>query len=70
LIPPGWLDFCVKISIIGLDLSPDRRLMLFKEAMRYTPRFRFQVVMETFKSSKSLGQIVKTLAIDIKDLSE
>ena len=27
----------------------------------YTPRFKFQVVMETFKSSKPIGQIAKSL---------
>ena len=37
-----------------------------KEAMMsikkgYTPRFKFQVVMETFKSSKPIGQIAKSL---------
>jgi len=32
-----------------------------KEAKRYTPRFKFQVVMETFKSSKPIGQIARPI---------
>jgi hypothetical protein len=52
LPPPKWLVFRDTIGIIGRDLSPVRRLMMSKEAKRYTPRFKFQVVMETLKSSK------------------
>jgi transposase-like protein len=37
--------------------------MMSKETKRYTPRFKFQVVMETFKSSKPIGQIAKAYGV-------
>ena len=33
--------------------------MFNKHAKRYTPRFKFQVIMEVIKSSKPIGQIAR-----------
>jgi transposase-like protein len=63
LIPPRELVFRDTIGIIGWALSPVRRLMMPKTTKRYTPRFKFQVVMETFKSSKPIGQIAKAFGV-------
>jgi transposase-like protein len=38
-------------------------MMMSKEAKRYTPRFKFQVVMETFKSSKPIGRIARAYGV-------
>jgi len=37
--------------------------MSVKHGKRYTPRFKFQVVMETLKSSKAIGQIAKAYGV-------
>jgi transposase-like protein len=34
-----------------------------KTGKRYTPRFKFQVVMETLNSSKTIGQIAKAYGV-------
>ncbi len=34
-----------------------------KYGKRYTPRFKFQVVMETIKSSKTIGQIARAYGV-------
>lgn len=34
-----------------------------KHGKRYTPRFKFQVVMETIKSSKTIGQIARAYGV-------
>ena len=34
-----------------------------KQGKRYTPRFKFQVIMETLNSSKSIGQIAKAYGV-------
>ena len=34
-----------------------------KTTKRYTPRFKFQVVMETLKSAKTTGQIAKAYGV-------
>jgi transposase len=60
LTPPGELVFRDIIGIIGWVVSPVRRLMMSnKQGKRYTPRFKFQVVMETLNSTKTIGQIAK-----------
>jgi len=38
-------------------------MMSSKHGKRYTPRFKFQVVMETIKSSKTLGQIPRAYGV-------
>ena len=37
--------------------------MSVKHGKRYTPRFKFQVVMETLRSSKAIGQIAKAYGV-------
>jgi len=37
--------------------------MLFSVDPNYTPQFKFQVVMETFRSSKTIGQIAKAFRV-------
>lgn len=37
--------------------------MSSKHGKRYTPRFKFQVVMETIKSSKAIGQIARAYGV-------
>jgi transposase len=37
--------------------------MSSKHGKRYTPRFKFQVVMETIKSSKTIGQIARAYGV-------
>ena len=37
--------------------------MSVKHGKRYTPRFKFQVVMETLKSTKAIGQIAKAYGV-------
>ena len=37
--------------------------MTVKTGKRYTPRFKFQVVMETLRSSKAIGQIAKAYGV-------
>jgi len=37
--------------------------MSSKYGKRYTPRFKFQVVMETIRSSKTIGQIAKAYGV-------
>jgi len=37
--------------------------MSSKTGKRYTPRFKFQVVMETLKSDKTMGQIAKAYGV-------
>ena len=34
-----------------------------RQGKRYTPRFKFQVVMETLRSSKAIGQIAKAYGV-------
>ncbi|MDH4219378.1 MAG: transposase [Candidatus Aminicenantes bacterium] len=34
-----------------------------KNTKRYTPRFKFQVVMETLRSTKPIGQIAKAYGV-------
>lgn len=34
-----------------------------KHAKRYTPRFKFQVIMEVIKSSKPIGQIARAYGV-------
>jgi transposase-like protein len=44
--------------------SPEWRLeMSNKHAKRYTPRFKFQVVMEVIKSFKPIGQIARAYGV-------
>jgi transposase len=62
LTPPGELVFRDIIGIIGWELSPVRRLMMSNKK-GYTPRFKFQVVMETLRSSKPIGQIAKAYGV-------
>jgi len=38
-------------------------MMSNKYGKRYTPRFKFQVVMETIKSSKTIGQIARAYGV-------
>jgi transposase-like protein len=38
-------------------------MMSLKEAKRYTPRFKFQVIMEVVKGSKTIGQIVRAYGV-------
>jgi transposase len=40
--------------------------MSVKHGKRYTPRFKFQVVMETLRSSKAIGQIAKVYGVQKK----
>ncbi len=37
--------------------------MSSKHGKRYTPRFKFQVVMETIKSRKAIGQIARAYGV-------
>lgn len=37
--------------------------MSVKHGKRYTPRFKFQVVIETLRSSKAIGQIAKAYGV-------
>ena len=37
--------------------------MSVKQGKRYTPRFKFQVVMEVLKSSKPIGQIARAYSV-------
>jgi len=37
--------------------------MSVKHGKWYTPRFKFQVVMETLSSSKAIGQIAKAYGV-------
>jgi transposase-like protein len=38
-------------------------MMSSKDTKRYTPRFKFQVILETFRSTKTIGQIAKAYGV-------
>ena len=52
------------MDIIREDISPVWRLMMSgKKAKRFTPRFKFQIVLESLNGEKTMGQLARSYGV-------